>query len=416
MTDLLISNASVLDPADGSLEENLDVRVVGDMIEEVDRGLTGGTNTIRIDAAGRVLLPGLIDAHVHVMAAVNDHGKLSNMPPYLVAAYAKEELAAMLRRGFTTIRDAGGAEGGLAQAVELGLFPGPRIFPSGLALAQSYGLGDFRARPEVPLGCPTCHSTRTITRVVDGVDEVRRACREEFASGATQIKVMASGGNSGPTPILTPHFNHEEISTAVEEARAMGSYVMAHAYGPEAIQRAIAGGVRTIEHANLIDHETAAVVAESNAYVVPTLSTFEASLDYSDRLGMDEALCDQVRNVLDSGVAALRMCRDLGVKIGFGTDLEGFLHDRHLREFPIRAQVETPAEILNSVLTVNAEILQRAGRLGTIAPGAAADILVVDGNPLDSVDLFQEDGRNIRVTVAQGRIYKNELAADLVAA
>jgi imidazolonepropionase-like amidohydrolase len=406
--ELLITGADVLDAQNGTLEENLDVRIAGDTILDVGRGLVAPSDAVRIDAGRRTLMPGLIDAHVHVMTAVSDHAQLAAMPPYLVAAHAQRELAAMLRRGFTTIRDAGGAEGGLARAVDEGLFPGPRIFPSGLALGQTAGQGDFRLRPEHPLGCPTCRSRRTISRVVDGPDGVARACREEFADGATQIKIMASGGLSGSTPVEATHFTVAEIEAAVEEATRAGTYVMAHAYGPAAIRRAVDAGVRTVEHGNLIDRETAAHIAP-HAYLVPTLTTYEASIDHQLELGAEPESLEPTRETLAAGVRGLRMCREEGVRLGFGTDLEGAVRVRQLREFAIRSEQESPAEILHSALVVNAEIVGRPDTLGRIAPQAAADILVVDGNPLEDVSLFTEDGAAIRVTVAQGRIRKLDL-------
>jgi imidazolonepropionase-like amidohydrolase len=408
MPEILISGANVLDAENGTLQENLDVRVIGPTIQEVGRGLRAGDDAIRIRTGGRTLMPGLIDAHVHVMAAVSDHAQLAAMPPYLVAAHAQQELAAMLRRGFTTIRDAGGAEGGLARAVDEGLFAGPRIFPSGLALSQTAGMGDFRLRPEYSQGCPTCRSRRTISRVVDGADGVARACREELADGATQIKIMASGGLSGSTPIRTTHFTTSEIGAAVEEAARAGTYVMAHAYESAAIRRAVDAGVRTIEHGNLLDRETAAYIAP-HAYLVPTLTTYEASIDYQIESGADPESLEPTRRTLAAGVRGLRMCRDEGVRLGFGTDLEGAVRVRQLREFAIRREQESPAEILHSALVVNAEILGRRDTLGCIVPQAAADILVVDGNPLEDLSLFVVDGPAIRVIIAQGRIHKLDL-------
>jgi imidazolonepropionase-like amidohydrolase len=410
VSKLLFTDAAVLDASTGTLAAGLDVLVAGSRIVEVGERLTADSDTWRIPVGGRVLMPGLIDAHVHVMCALNDHQAMAAMPPYLVAAYAKRELGAMLRRGFTTIRDAGGAEGGLAQAVELDLFHGPTIFPSGLALAQTGGQGDFRERPEDHQGCPTCRSTRTITRVVDGPDEVRSACREELQSGATQIKMMLSGGNSGSTPVETSQFSIAEIEAAVEVAETNGTYVMAHAYGPASIKRAVECGVRTIEHGNLIDGETAAFIA-GRAFLVPTLTTYQAWLTHADELQKPAEIIDQVRYVLEQGLKSLRLCRDAGVKLGFGTDLEGLVQRHQVDEFALRAQVETPAEVLHSALTVNAELLGCSESLGRITPGAVADILVVEGNPLDDVSLFTDDGRNIKATVTRGRVQKNELVA-----
>jgi imidazolonepropionase-like amidohydrolase len=220
---------------------------------------------------------------------------------------------------------------------------------------------------------------------------------------------MAGGGNNGRYPIETTHFSEDELRAAVDEAASFGTYVMAHAYGVAAIRRCLDAGVRTIEHGNLIDAETARYVGEKKAYVVPTLATFEGSLDNAEKLNMSPRLVRQVTDILRKGVAALRICRDAGVKLGFGTDLEGILLGYQLREFAIRSEVETPAEIINSATVVNAEILMQAGELGELIPGALADLLILEGNPLQDLSVFREDGRGIKVTIKDGYIHKNEL-------
>ena len=408
MSEIVITNANVLDTRTGSLRSGQQIRIQDQHIVEVGASVGKASDARTIDAGGRVVMPGLIDAHIHVMAAVNDHARLAKMSPYLVAALAKNALSDMLRRGFTTARDAGGAEGGLSDAVRLNLFPGPRLFVPGLALANTGAQGDFRARPEEILGCPTCRMTRSISRIVDGPDNVRLAVREEIMSGAHHIKLMASGGNTGRTPIHAAHFTPDEQRAAVEEAVGLGRYVMAHAYGPVAIRRCVDAGVRTIEHGNLIDPETARYIA-GKAYVVPTLVTYEAGLEYSEKLNYTPATYEQVKMVLSRGLEALRICRDAGVKLGLGTDLEGVVMHCQLRELAIRSRVETPAQILNSATVVNAELLMHEGKLGELIPGAFADLLIVDGNPLEDLSLFQDDGRNIRVTIKDGHIFKQEV-------
>jgi imidazolonepropionase-like amidohydrolase len=409
MGEIIITNATILDTREGALRSGQQIRISDTRIAEISAAVTVGSDATKIDAGGRIVMPGLIDTHVHAMACRNNMHELVTMPAYLVAAYAKVNLEDMLRRGFTSVRDAGGAEGGLAEAVRLNLFPGPRLFVPGLALAVAGGLGDIRSSSGQVAGCPVCRSQRAIARVVGGADEVRRAVREEMMTGAHQIKLMAGGGNNGRYPIETTHFSEDELRAAVDEAASFGTYVMAHAYGVAAIRRCLDAGVRTIEHANLIDAETARYVAEKKAYVIPTLATFEGSLDNADKLNMSPRLVRQVTNILRKGVEALRICRDAGVKLGFGTDLEGIIWGYQLREFAIRSEVETPAEILNSATVVNAEILMQAGELGELIPGALADLLILDGNPLEDLSIFREDGRGIKVTIKDGYIHKNEL-------
>jgi imidazolonepropionase-like amidohydrolase len=407
--EIIITNANLLDTREGVLRSDQQIRIEDDRIAEVGSKVGGGANAKKINAGGRVVMPGLIDAHVHAMASRNNMHDLISMPAYLVAAHAKTILEDMLRRGFTSVRDAGGAEGGLAEAVRLNLFPGPRLFVPGLALAITGGLGDIRSRPEHVLGCPVCRSQRAIARVVDGPNAVRLAVREELMTGAHHIKLMAGGGNNGRYGIETTHFSQEELRAAVDEAAAFGTYVMAHAYGVAAIRRCIDAGVRTIEHGNLIDVDTAHYVAEHKAYIVPTLATFEGSLDNAEALKMSPRLVKQVTNVLRKGVEALRICRDAGVKLGFGTDLEGIIQNYQLREFAIRSEAETPAEILNSATVINAEILMQEGELGELVPGAFADLLIMDGNPLEHLSIFREDGKGIKATIKDGYVHKNEL-------
>lgn len=409
MSDIVIINATLLDPRASKLRAGQQIRIEGQTIAEISDAVSVPAGATKIDAGGRVVMPGLIDAHVHAMAYVNNQVQLANTSPYLVAAHASKILADYLRRGFTTVRDSGGADAALAEATRLNLFPGPRLFVPGLALAVTGGLGDFRARPEHEQGCPHCRSTRNIARVVDGVDAVRRAVREEIASGAHQIKLMAGGGNSGKSSIYSPHFSLEEQRVAVQEAADFGTYVMAHCYGVDVIRRSLEAGVRTIEHGNFIDEETAKIAAEKGAFVVPTLSTFVASVFYADRLGTPKHIIEQVKMMIRRGVEAVKICRDAGVKLGFGTDLEGVMHHYQLHEFKIRAEVETPAQTLHSATIVNAEIVRHEGKLGELVPGAFADLLIVDGNPLETIEVFQDDGSGIRATIKDGYVHKLDI-------
>lgn len=410
MTAILFRNATVLDPAAADLKEGCDVVIEGEVIREVsDRSLTAGSARI-YDLGGRVVMPGLIDAHVHVMAVTTNLAQLARIPPSLVTAQTRPILEAMLARGFTSARDAGGAEWGLAEAVRLGYFQGPRLFVSGLALAQTGGQGDFRAREEGVLGCACCRALRSIARVVDGVDAVRLAAREELRKGATQIKVMAGGGIAGGIPVERSHYSREELRAMVEEAEACGTYVMAHAYAPASIRRAVEAGVRTIEHGNLIDAETASVMT-GRAYMVPTLAVYEGYHKHAQEIGVAPRAAASIPALLKSGLGAIEICRAAGVKIGLGSDLEGILHPYQLREFALRAEVMKPAEIIASATIVNAEILQMSGKLGVIAAGALADLLVLDGDPLRDLGVLGDEGRHLLAIMKGGVFFKNRLDA-----
>ena len=315
----------------------------------------------------------------------------------------------MLKRGFTSVRDAGGAEPALADAIERGLAPGPRLFVSGRSLSQTGGHGDFRPRSDYLEGageaCACAFRIGSLARVVDGVDAVRKAVREELQMGANQIKIMASGGVASPTdPIDALGYSEDEIRAIVAEARARHTYVMAHAYTSEAIVRAVRCGVRTIEHGNLIDDAAAAVMAEHGAYAVPTLVTYRALIEQGPALGLPPESVAKAQGVFEQGLNALAILQKAGVKIGFGTDLLGDTHDRQSEEFAIRGQVQTRQQVLASATTVAAEVLGRSGTLGVVAEGAMADLLVVDGNPLETLQVLADPKRHLRLVVKGGAI------------
>jgi len=360
---------------------------------------------------GRTVMPGLIDAHVHATITTMNLAAMASKPITLVAQEARQILERMLARGFTTVRDAGGADWGLAAAVDRGLIKGPRIFFSGRTLSQTGGHGDHRARNDDPVLCAGEIHTTGFSHVADGVDAVRKVAREELRRGATQIKIMASGGVASPTdPIRNVQYSPEEMRAAVEEAAGWHTYVMAHAYTPAAIERAVLAGVRTIEHGNLIDAPTAELMAEREAYLVPTLVTFFMIAEFGRSLNFPAASQRKVQDVLDAGLESLDICRRAGVKMGFGTDLLGETHEHQSKEFTIRAKAMLPAEIIRSATVINAEILRRSGELGVIAPGAVADLLVVDGNPLEDISLLDGQGEHLLAVMKDGAFVTNRLA------
>ncbi|MEX0807186.1 MAG: amidohydrolase family protein [Dongiaceae bacterium] len=406
---LLLRNAALVDANARERRTGIEVLIDDDTIREVsDRPIrSAGASTI--DLGGRTLMPGLIDAHVHVIGVTTDLAALARIPPYLVAAQAKGILEGMLARGFTTARDAGGAEWSIAEAVRRGHFRGPRLYVAGLALAQTGGQGDVRTRVEEDLGCPCCNAMRSLCRVVDGVDEVRKAVRDELRKGADHIKVMASGGMVSRVPIHQAHYAVAELETMVEEATAAGTYVMAHAYESYAIGRCVNAGVRSIEHGNLIDHATAKLMAERGTYMVPTMTVYEGYYRHGADLGFAPNVTARFAELGKLAVTGLDRVHSAGVKIGHGSDLEGILHPYQAREFALKAQVMSPWEVIVAATATNAEMMGLKGKIGIVAPGALADLIVVDGDPLANLDLLAGQGEHLSLIMQAGTIYKNTL-------
>jgi imidazolonepropionase-like amidohydrolase len=407
MAAIIFANCAVLDGTSAERREDHHVLVEGRHIREVSDRPIASRAAETVDLAGRTLIPGLIDAHVHVLAVDANLTRLSDRPVTLLTLQAAKILEGMLPRGFTTVRDAGGADGGLAEAVEDGLVRGPRIFPSGSALSQTGGHGDTRPRTQSAVTCACCEGGAALSRIADGVAECRRAARDELRKGATQIKILASGGVASPyDPIWDLQYSEAEVRAVVEEARAWRTYVLAHAYSPEAIRRSIDFGVRSIEHGNLIDRATAEHVAGANAFVVPTLVTYDALHRFGRELGFPEISMAKLAEVREAGLRSLEILQAADVKIGYGTDLLGPMHRHQSREFVIRAEAMSPFDIIRSATIVNAELLNRTGELGVIAPGARADLITVDGSPLTDLSVLDGQDEHINHIMKDGVFYK----------
>ncbi|HEV2364676.1 MAG TPA: amidohydrolase family protein [Caulobacteraceae bacterium] len=375
---LLLKNARIWDgEADDYLAQDAVLCVDGAIAAVGDRGRTADQE---IDLGGRALLPGFIDAHFHAYAAHADIPYLESLPVSYLAHHAARLLGEALDRGFTTVRDAGGADWGLAKAVEEGLVRGPRVLFSGRALSQTGGHGDTRAQHLEPCAC---RHIGNLSEVADGVDAVRAAARETLRRGAHQIKIFVSGGVASPTdPIWMRQYSAEEIRAVVDEAERRRTYVMAHAYGADAIRHAVDNGVRSIEHGNLLDEGAAKAMAARGAFLVPTLVTYDALRREGARLGLPPVSQAKLAEVAEKGADAVRAARAAGVDIGLGTDLLGPMHRWQLHEFRLRGEIEAPVQALRSATSVNAALTNRAGELGVIREGALADLAAFDGDPL----------------------------------
>ena len=408
MSDLLLRHARVLDVVAGAYRDDHDVLVRDGRITAVGQGLAAD-DVPAVDLTGRTLLPGLIDCHVHLLAVTADLASLHTASPMYVAAQAAVLMREMLARGFTSVRDNAGADYGLAQAQADGLLPGPRVFFCGRALSQTGGHGDSRRRGQYAIdahpGCPV------MTRVVDGVDAIRRAAREELRNGAHHIKIMVSGGVASPTDeVDATQYSLDEIRAVVEEAEAAGRYVSAHAYPGTAIARAVRCGVRSIEHGNLLDEESLGLLVEHGTFLTPTLTTYWALKTEGPQWGLPPESHAKVDAVLDAGLDALRLAYEAGVKLCYGTDCLGGMQRHQLRELVIRAQVQPAIEVIRAATVNAAELLGRTGQLGVIAEGAHADLVVVDGDPLVDISvLVPADGKQPAVVQA-GRVVAGALA------
>ncbi|HKY95238.1 MAG TPA: amidohydrolase family protein [Kiloniellales bacterium] len=408
MTTTLFTNAAMLDTEAGAILADRQVLVRDGKIAEVETGRVATAADRTVDLKGKVLMPGLCDAHVHVTAVTADLARQLRLSPFYVAAHTADILKAMLLRGFTTVRDAGGADWGLAQAVEEGVMVGPRILYCGHGLSQTGGHGDMRGPGEGDLD--RCLCCAGLDRVCDGVTEVRRATRDEIRKGAHQIKIMAGGGVASPTDrIDSTQFSFEEIDAIVEEASAANLYVMAHAYTAKSINRLLGRGVRTIEHGNLLDEESCRLFLRHGAYLVPTMATYEALAKEGLGAGMPADLHRKVFEVLDAGYRALEMAHRAGVAMAFGSDLLGAMHKHQLNEFNIRKAVVPAADLIRAATSMAAEACMRQGEFGVIAVGARADLLVLDRNPLDDVTVLTQPELHLKAVMKAGRFHKDEL-------
>jgi imidazolonepropionase-like amidohydrolase len=402
MSSVLVRGGRVLDVAAGELNEH-DVLAVDGRIVDVGTDVRAPDGAEVVDAAGLVVMPGLIDAHVHVTAATADLSAISTWPVSYVTAHAATILRDMLHRGFTTVRDASGADFGLARAQREGLLAGPRIAFCGKALSQTGGHGDGRGPGQTAM--EDTHYCAGLGRIADGVDAVRAAARDELRKGAHHIKVMASGGVASPTDrIDSTQYSDAELAAAVEEARAANRYVAAHAYSARAVNKALRAGVRSIEHGNLIDDESVALFREHDAFLVPTLVTYWALKEEGLSHGLPASSWEKVDAVLDAGLKALERAHAGGVKIAYGSDLLGGMHRHQSREFSIRGQVQTPADVIKSATVVAADLLDMSGEVGQLLPDTRADLLLLDGDPLADLTVLAEPADHLRTVVQDGAV------------
>ncbi|AGT07917.1 metallo-dependent hydrolase [Paracoccus aminophilus JCM 7686] len=377
-----------------------------------------GEEAVVINGNGRTLMPGLIDAHWHTMMIRQTPEQMLFGDVGFSNILAAAEATATLMRGFTTVRDLGGPSFGLKQAVDLGVVPGPRIWPSGAIISVTSGHGDFRPMVDLPR-----ESSKPLSRVeqvggamiADSPDEVRLRVREQLMQGASQIKLTAGGGVSSPhSPLDVSTFTPEELRAAVDAANNWGTYVTVHAYTSEAVRRAIDAGVKVIEHGQLIDDETAKYMAEKDIW----LSAQPITEEFFGNMfppGSDQAA--KAQEVISGSDRLYQLAKKYHLKTAFGTDVlfSEAMARRQGEMLVSLKQWYTPAEILRQATSTNADLLQLSGlrspyigRLGVVEKGALADLILIDGDPLINIDLLA-DSENIRVIMKDGKVYKNSL-------
>lgn len=408
----LLTNARLFDGVRAECHEGLQVLIEGDEIREVSDRPIQMSGAQVIDVAGRTLMPGLIDAHFHAYFSDVNWQKVDAAGEAYRAAYAVRKLGHALDCGFTTVRDIGGGDYGLWRAIEDGLIRAPRFFYSGKILSMTGGHGDTRGMNESEhrQGYCACGHASALAVVADGVEECIKAAREELRRGAHCIKVMASGGVTSPTdPIWMNQFREDELRAIVNEASERNSYVSAHCHPASAARRCIEFGVRVIEHGTLMDDETAIYAAGRGVFVVPTLVIINVLAECGAQLGLPAESQRKVQAISREALQALDAMRRAQVKVGFGTDLLGATYVHQCQEFRLRREIFSALEILRQATSINAAILQQEDKLGCIKPGARADVLVVDGDPLKDINLLADNGKHVRLIMRAGQIVRNEI-------
>ena len=413
------TNFRLFDGKSAALRDGMYLAVDGNRISQIGQGQPPAAGANRtIDCGGKTIMPGMIEMHWHAMLASLPIQTIMQADIGLVYLAASAEARRTLLRGFTTIRDVGGPAFALKQAIDAGMIPGPRIYPSGAMITTTGGHGDFRPLTAIPrnMGEVSEQERTGGNAIADSADEVRLRVREQFLQGATQIKLVGSGGVSTPrSPLDMMTFTESQLRAAVETASDWGTYVTVHVYLPEAVQRSLSAGVQCIEHAHLMDERTAEIMAKKGTW----LST-QPFVNVDDVGPLSGQSLEKFREVIAGTDNMYKLARKHGVKVAFGTDLifspalaarQGVMLSNMTRWY-------SGAQTLKMVTADNGELLALSGernpypgKLGVLEQGAWADLLVVDGNPLDNVALLADPDKNLKLVMKDGRIYKDEMQA-----
>jgi imidazolonepropionase-like amidohydrolase len=416
-TSILITSARIFDGKNEKLAAGMSVLTEGNKISRIARSIRAPAGSTVIDAGGRVLMPGLIDAHMHMFSGGNVPSMLLLTAElgYITLVAAKQACATLLR-GFTTVRDCGGPAFDLKKAIDDGIVNGPRIYPSGAVIIQTAGHNDHRNPSDLPrTGAtpPSRFEKSGGVAIADGPDEVRRRTRENLMLSASQIKLMAGGGVSSRDQLDVTQYSEDEIRAAVGAAEDWGTYVAVHAYTSRAIQRAIRAGVMSIEHGNLADEATVKLMAEKGVWWC--LQPFLNDEDYPPKASFSPSDMERYLQLTAGTDACYKLAKKHGVKVAWGTDVESARSVRFLTKM---VRWYTPAAVLQMATSTNAELLSLSGKrnpypgkLGMIEEGAYADILLVNKDPLEDISILGEpDGAGLAFIMKDGKIYKNTIS------
>ncbi len=425
-TIILIKNVNVWDGTSNSLSTNLSVLIEDNLIKKVAKNISEPNGAMVLDGGGKTLIPGLSDAHVHLSATMSGSEARNDAHWMYTAIKTAKAAENFLMLGFTTVRDLGGPVFGVKRAVDEGLVPGPRIYPSGAYISQTSGHGDFRSanEPSVLLSGGQMHASDALgwSFVVDGVPEVLKAARENLRHGATQLKVMAGGGIASDfDPIHSVQFTAEELEAAVQAATDWDTYVAVHIYESKGAIRALNAGVKCLDHGHLINEETVKLIKEKDAWLVPQAFWTEtpASFWVPGKDTIPKALYKKIKPVLEGTDTVFKLAKKYDINVGFGSDAYGALgYEAYaLTEFTTRTSWYSPLEILKQATSENARLFNlsgkinpyREGKLGVIEAGAYADLLIYEGNPLEDIEVVAHPEKNLKLIMKDGKVYKNEL-------
>ncbi|SMX23703.1 metal-dependent hydrolase family protein [Boseongicola aestuarii] len=402
MTSLLIRNARIVDGSQDRPTDPVQIAIEDGKIKEIGASVSFAADG-ELDLSDLIVMPGLIDCHVHTIATTANLGENASLPSSLIAAKSARLMNDMLMRGFTTVRDLGGADRGLQQAVEQGYFQGPRLVICGKALSQSGGHTDYRGPYDNRSVDWYASQLGSMGRICDGVPEVQRAAREELKGGVQFIKVMADGGISSPSdPVGYLVFSVDELKAIVEIAKGFGTYVSGHLYADAAIRRALDCGIECIEHGNLISDDTIARVAREGAVVVPTNITYDLLARRGAEFGLPPESVAKIEDVREAGLEKLEKLHSAGVTMGYGTDLLGGMQSEQSGEFTLRGRYLPTDAVIRAATLDAAKVLRMEGEVGALVAGAHADLIAVEGNPLKNLDLLTGQGRHMPLIMKGG--------------